>query len=93
MHDHLVSTGVCHESLDMAFQCVAKEVSKTPTAKNSMILVVTSKQFLVDYILKSPLPREKNQLHSPSLEMVMDKFSTLAYKNFMVGSKRFIQSK
>lgn len=54
-----------------------------------------SKKFLVDFILKSPLPRQKNHLHGASLEVVMDKFSTLAspnYKNFVVGFKQFIQN-
>ena len=58
-------------------------------------VMVASKQFLVDYILKSPLPGEKNHLHGASIENVMDKFSTLAsptYKNFVAGAKHFIRS-
>jgi hypothetical protein len=79
----------------MAYQCVANEVAKTPTAKNSAIVMAASKQFLADYILKSPFPGEKNHLHGASLEVVMDKFSTLASpncRNFVAGSKRFIRS-
>ena len=34
VHNHLVSIGVCRESLDMAYQCVANEVFKIPTTKN-----------------------------------------------------------
>ena len=51
VHNHHVFTGVCRESLDVAFQCVANEVSKTPIAKNSAIVMDASKQFLFDYIL------------------------------------------
>ena len=54
VHNHPVSTGVCCESLDMAYQCVADEVAKTPTAKNSAIVMAASKQFLAYYLLKSP---------------------------------------
>lgn len=57
------------------------EVSKTPTAKNSTIVMEANKQFMVDYILKSPLYGEKNHLHEALLEVVMNKFSIL------VGSK------
>ena len=32
-HDHLVANDTCRESLDMAYQCVANEVLKTPTTK------------------------------------------------------------
>ena len=62
------------------------EVSKTPTAKNSTIVMEANKQFMVDYILKSPLYGEKNHLHEALLEVVMNKFSIL------VGSKWFIWS-
>ena len=43
VHNHLVSSGVCCESLDMAYQCVAIEVAKTPTAKNSAIVMAAGK--------------------------------------------------
>jgi hypothetical protein len=95
VQNHPVSIGVCCESLDMAYQCVANEVAKSPIAKNSAIVMAASKQFLADYILKSPFPGEKNHLHGASLEVVMDKFSTLASpncRNFVAGSKRFIRS-
>ena len=90
VHNHPMFIGVCRESLDMAFLCVANEVSKTSIIKNSTIVMAASKQFMFDYILKSPLPRELNHRHGASLEVVMDRFSTLAYPNymkFMVGSK------
>lgn len=90
VHNHPMFIGVCQEPLDMAFLCFANEVSKTSIIKNSTIVMVASKQFMFDYILKSPLSRELNHHHGASLEVVMDRFSTLAYPNymkFMVGSK------
>ena len=69
---------MCRELLDMAFHCVANEVSIIPIPKNSTIVMVASKQFLVDYILKSPILGEINQLHGILLDVIIDKFSTLA---------------
>jgi hypothetical protein len=37
VYDHYVANGTCRESLDMAYQCVAHKVLKTPTAKNSVM--------------------------------------------------------
>jgi hypothetical protein len=79
----------------MAYQCVANEVAKTPTTRNLTIVMVASKYFLANYILKSPLLRENNHLHGASLEVVMDKFSALASPNcgnFVAGSKHLICS-
>jgi hypothetical protein len=79
----------------MAYQCVANEVIKTPTAKNSAIVLAASKQFLADYLLKSPANVEDHHLVGSSLEVVMDKFSVLASpncRNFVSGSKRFLRS-
>lgn len=45
--------GTCRASLDMTYQYFAYEVTKTPIAKNSAIMMVESKQFLADYLLKS----------------------------------------
>jgi hypothetical protein len=95
VHDHHVANGTCHESLDMTYQCVANEVLKTPTTKNSAIVMAASKQFLADYLLKSPANVEGHHLVGSSLEVIMDKFSTLAspnYRNFVSGSKRFLRS-
>lgn len=44
VHDHLVSSGTCRESLDNAYQCVASERMKTSIAKNLAIVMATSKQ-------------------------------------------------
>lgn len=95
-HDnYLISNGMCRESIDIAYQCIAKEVGKPPTAKNSTIVIVANKQLFANYLLKSPIPRMKNHLKEASLELVMDKFQILVSPNcrkFMVGSKRFIRS-
>ena len=56
VHNHLMFTKVHRGSLDMAFQCVANEVSKTSTAKNLATIMVVSKKFIIDYIL-NPLLR------------------------------------
>ena len=75
---------------------MANKVPKSYIAKNFAIVKVASKQFLVEYILKSPLPREENHFHGVSLEIVVDKFSTLAspnYINFLADSKYFIRSR
>src|ERR1700737_852172 len=95
VHDHLVANGTCRESLDMAYQCVANEVLKTPTAKNSAIVMAANKQFLADYLLKSPASGDKHHLVGSSLKVVIDKFNTLASpncRNFVSGSKRFVHS-
>ena len=44
VHDHPISKGTCCESLDMAYKCTAQEVIKTPTAKNSSIIMASSKK-------------------------------------------------
>jgi hypothetical protein len=95
VHDHPVANDTCRESLDMAYQCVANKVLKTPTAKNSAIVMAASKQFLADYLLKSPANVESHHLVGSSLEVVMDKFNTFASpncRNFVSGSKHFLRS-
>lgn len=49
VHYHHVSNGTCHESLKMAYRCVANEVMTTYTAINFAIVMIASKQFLVIY--------------------------------------------
>jgi enoyl-[acyl-carrier-protein] reductase (NADH) len=95
VHDHHVSNGTYRESLDMTYQCVANEVLKTPTAKNSAIVMAVSKQFLADYLLKSFANVKGHHLVGSSLEVVMDKFNILASSscyNFVSRSKRFLRS-
>lgn len=97
VHDHLVSNATCCESQDMAYLCVTHEVMKTPTAeKNSAIVMTKSKQFSADYLLRSPTYiGESHHLVGLLLEVVMDKFNTLASPNccnFMSESKRFVRS-
>ena len=43
-HVHPVSDGVCLDSLDLMYDCVAQEVAKTPNAKNSAIVMAASKR-------------------------------------------------
>jgi hypothetical protein len=43
--------------------------------------MAASKQFLADYLLKSPANVEGHHLVGSSIEVVMDKFSTLASSN------------
>jgi hypothetical protein len=79
----------------MAYQCVTNEVLKTPTAKNLAIVMAASKQFLADYLLKSPVNVEGHHLVGSFLEIIIDKFSTLTSpncRNFISGSKRFLRS-
>jgi hypothetical protein len=68
---------------------------KHPLPKNSAIVLAVSKQFLADYLLKSPSNSERHHLTCLSLEVVMDKFRVLASpncRNFVSGSKRFVCS-
>ena len=68
---------------------------KTPTAKNSAIVMAASKKFLTNYLLKSPSNGDGHHLADSSLKVVMDKFSTIAspnYHNFVFGSKHFDRS-
>ena len=48
-HEHHVSNGTCCESLAMTYQCVANEVIKIFTTKNSTIIIEMNKQFFGDY--------------------------------------------
>ena len=59
----------CRESLDMVYKCIAQEVIKTSTTKNSVIVMATNKQFLANYFLKSP--SNGHLLVGSSLEVVM----------------------
>ena len=38
VYDHPLANDICHEALDMTYQCVANEVLKTPTSKNQQYL-------------------------------------------------------
>ena len=95
VYEHHVSHGTCRELRDMAYQCDVPEVMKTPTVRNSAIVMAASKKFLADYLLKSSSNGEGHHLAGSSLEVVMDKFNALASpncRNFVLGSKRFVRS-
>ena len=42
MYYHPVSNGTCCESLDIAFQCIANEVMKTPSTEHFAIVMAVS---------------------------------------------------
>lgn len=68
---------------------------KPPTTKNSTIVMTTNKQLLANYLLKPPLNNKDHILAGSSLEVVLDKCSTLDFPNchdFLAGSKRFVRS-
>jgi hypothetical protein len=81
VHDHLVANDTHCESLDLAYHCVTIEVLKTPTTKNSAIIMTVSKQFFANYLLKSPANVKGHHLVGSSLEVVMDKFNILTSPN------------
>ena len=78
-HVHPVSDGVCLDSLDLMYDYVAQEVAKTPNAKNSTIVMVASKKFFADWLLRPTLGQA--HLQGASLDSVMDKFSNLSSPN------------
>jgi ATP-dependent protease Clp ATPase subunit len=63
IHNHPISDGICRETLDTISSLIAKEVSKTPTAKNSAIAMAASKEFLDKYVIHSG-PRPKKMLRA-----------------------------
>lgn len=90
-HNHPVAEGVCRDSLDLTYEFLASEVSRTPKATNSAIQMAASKNFLADFLFKTPTPGEKQ----PSLESVMDRFAPLASpncRNIVSASRRLVKS-
>jgi hypothetical protein len=83
VHDHPVTNDTCRQSLDMAYECITNEVLKTPTTKNSTIVMAASKQFLADYLLNSSANVKGHHLVGSSLEVVMAK-STLLRSRIVV---------
>ena len=79
--DHPLANDTCHKILDMIYEYVANEVLKTPTSKNLAIVMATSKQFLANYLLKSPYNGKNHHLVGSFLKVVIDKFSILASPN------------
>ena len=59
MHNHPISNGICQETLDTISSLIAQEVSKTPIAKNSTIIMVASKEFLDKYLIYNGLRSKK----------------------------------
>ena len=82
--DYPLANDTCREALEMTYECIANEVLKTRTSKHSTIVMAASKQFLADHLLKSPVSGEIHHLVGSFLEMVIDKFSTLAAPNCLM---------
>jgi hypothetical protein len=80
MHNHPISDGVCQETLETISGLIAQEVSKTPTAKNSVIAMAACKEFLDKYLIHSG-PRPKKMLRGQELEDVLNKFEHLSSSN------------
>jgi hypothetical protein len=80
MHAHPISDGICRETFDTISGLIAQEVSKSPTAKNSTIAMVASKELLDKYLIYSG-PGSKKMLWGKELEDVMDKFEHLNSSN------------
>ena len=79
----------------MTYQCFDNEVLQIPTTKKSAMVMIVSKKFLTNHLLKFPSNGEGYHKASWLLEIVMDKFSILASLNcheFISGSKRFVRS-
>ena len=77
-HDHPISNGICRESLDMAYQCLANNVLKTPTAINSAI-VLGKGHHLIGSSLEVVMDK-------------FSIFASPNFCNFVSGSKRFVRT-
>lgn len=63
VHKHPISQGICHESINMAYQCNAEEVSKTLNAKTKKTKNCNKQTILAHYLLKIPIAGENNHLY------------------------------
>lgn len=73
VYEQYVSNDTCCESPDMAYQCVAKKVIKTPTTKKYSIVMASSKQLLANYLMKSLSNDEGHHMVGSTLEQSKDK--------------------
>jgi hypothetical protein len=80
MYKHLVSDGICQETIDTIFDLIGQEVLKTSTAKISTIVLAVNKEFLDGYLIHSGLG-PKEMLWGKALEDVWDKFEILSWPN------------
>ena len=80
MQNHLVSNGICQETLDTISRLIAPKLSKTPAAKNSTIAMVANKEFLDKFLIHSGL-EPKKMLRGQELKDVLDKFEHLSSPN------------
>ena len=87
-HRHHVSQAKCQDSMDIMFDCVAKEVQKTPYVKKSAIILAASKQYIANVLIR-PIA-QGTHLRGASMDAVMDQFKTLTSPNvwnFVSGTK------
>ena len=80
MHNHLVFYGICQKIHNIISSLIAQEVFKIPTAKNFVISMAASKDFLDKYSICSDLGPKK-MLHGQELEDILDKFEHLSSPN------------
>jgi len=79
--NHHVSHVSCHETLDIVYQFVANEVMKTPTPKK-LYNCDGNKQLIYGWLPPHvPYKCLRHHRNGSSLEMVMDKFTTLVSPN------------
>jgi hypothetical protein len=80
MHNHPVFDGIYRQTLYTISGLITQEMSRTPTAKNPIIALATSKRFLGGYLFHSN-PGPKEILWRKALEDVLDKFEILSSPN------------
>lgn len=94
-YDQPISNDTCDELLDMAYQCVAKEVMKTLTAKNFAVVMIRTNNYNWQTTLLN-LHQTVKALHGKYVfEVVMDKSMVIASPichKFVSGSKSFVRS-
>ena len=80
----------------MTNQCVATEVMETFTAKNFVVKMAMSKQFLANFLFKPLSIGEGDDIGGLSFEVIMDKINALSYPNccnFVSSPKRLNRSR
>ncbi len=80
LHNHLVSSGDCHESIEITKELVRHELEKNPWATTLAIALVTSKTFLShELFVFSETPKMK--LQGANFHGLMGRFSTFSSPN------------
>ncbi len=80
LHNHLVSSGDCHESIEITKELVRHELEKNPCATTLAIALVTSKTYLShELFVFSETPKMK--LQGANFHGLMDRFFTFSSPN------------